>query len=321
MGVHRGEQHALANPNCDPLVMSKVVMSTLEGQKGLDLDYRFPCSDALASPGREICILSAAAVWFSLEESGCEIHEDGTGSSMSKGDHEHPIAHLGPPAVDTGGQALFRGDLHPSIHRGIREKGSTSLSVIGTWYVTAVIIIKYIWPNKKLVPVEIPTSPSTWTAVFNAMPTICFGFQCHMSSVPVFNSMKQPEVKTWVVVVMVAMVITPFVYTGTGVCGFLTFGVGVEQDVLMSYPSNDIPVALAQALIILCVLTSYPILHFCGRKKPRRCLLQAISCFLLILLLALFISDTGKVISVIGGLAACFIFIFPGRASWDAVVV
>lgn len=51
MGVHGGEQHALANPNRDPLVISKVVISTLKGQKGLDLDYRSPCSDALASLG------------------------------------------------------------------------------------------------------------------------------------------------------------------------------------------------------------------------------------------------------------------------------
>lgn len=53
MGVHGGEQHALANPNHDPLVMSKVVISTPKGQKGLDLDYRFPCTDALASPGSQ----------------------------------------------------------------------------------------------------------------------------------------------------------------------------------------------------------------------------------------------------------------------------
>ncbi|POI22476.1 hypothetical protein CIB84_013776, partial [Bambusicola thoracicus] len=212
------------------------------------------------------------------------------------------------------------------------QKYASSLSVIGTWYVTAVIIIKYIWPDKELVPVEIPTSPSTWMAVFNAMPTICFGFQCHVSSVPVFNSMKQPEVKTWGAVVTAAMVIALFVYTGTGVCGFLTFGASVDQDVLLSYPSNDIPVALARAFIILCVLTSYPILHFCGRavleglwlrytgvtveedvvRERRRRLLQTISWFLLTLLLALFIPDIGKVISVIGGLAACFIFVFPG---------
>lgn len=53
-------------------------------------------------------------------------------------------------------------------------------------------------------------------------------------------------------------------------------------------------------------------------RERRRRLLQTISWFLLTLLLALFIPDIGKVISVIGGLAACFIFIFPGRASWDA---
>ncbi|XP_010143769.1 PREDICTED: putative sodium-coupled neutral amino acid transporter 7 [Buceros rhinoceros silvestris] len=206
------------------------------------------------------------------------------------------------------------------------QKYASSLSVIGTWYVTAVIIIKYIWPDKELAPVEIPTSPSTWTAVFNAVPTICFGFQCHVSSVPVFNSMKQPEVKTW------GAGSSPLSTRAGGVCGFLTFGASVEQDVLLSYPSDDIPVALARAFIILCVLTSYPILHFCGRavleglwlrytgvtveedvvRERRRRLLQTISWFLLPLLLALFIPDIGKVISVIGGLAACFIFVFPG---------
>lgn len=53
-------------------------------------------------------------------------------------------------------------------------------------------------------------------------------------------------------------------------------------------------------------------------RERRRRLLQTISWFLLTLLLALFIPDIGKVISVIGGLAACFIFVFPGT-SWDAL--
>ncbi|KAH0619414.1 hypothetical protein JD844_000027 [Phrynosoma platyrhinos] len=197
------------------------------------------------------------------------------------------------------------------------KKKASCLSVVGTWYVTAIIIIKYIWPDESITPGEIPTSPSSWMSVFNAMPTICFGFQCHVSSVPVFNSMKRPELKPWGAVVTAAMVIALFVYIGTGVCGFLTFGSRVEQDVLMSYPSSDIPVAIARAFIILCVLTSYPILHFCGRavleglwlrykgeaveedvvRERRRRLLQTASWFLLTLLLALFIPDIGKVIS------------------------
>ncbi|XP_059523873.1 sodium-coupled neutral amino acid transporter 7 isoform X2 [Myotis daubentonii] len=206
------------------------------------------------------------------------------------------------------------------------------LSVVGTWYVTAIVIIKYIWPDKEMTPGDILTRPASWMAVFNAMPTICFGFQCHVSSVPIFNSMQQPEVKTWGGVVTAAMVIALAVYMGTGICGFLTFGASVDPDVLLSYPSNDVAVAVARAFIILSVLTSYSILHFCGRavveglwlryqempveedvgREQRRRVLQTVVWFLLTLLLALFIPDIGKVISVIGGLAACFIFVFPG---------
>ncbi|XP_036608668.1 putative sodium-coupled neutral amino acid transporter 7 [Trichosurus vulpecula] len=212
------------------------------------------------------------------------------------------------------------------------QKYASSLSVLGTWYVTAIIVIKYIWPDKEMSPGDIPTRPTSWMAVFNAMPTICFGFQCHVSSVPVFNSMRQPKVQTWGGVVTAAMVIALCVYMGTGICGFLTFGVSVNPDVLLSYPSNDVLVAIARVFIIISVLTSYPILHFCGRavleglwlrykgetveedvaRERRRRVLQTVTWFLLTLLLALFIPDIGKVISIIGGLAACFIFVFPG---------
>ncbi|KAI4905331.1 hypothetical protein NFI96_015424 [Prochilodus magdalenae] len=212
------------------------------------------------------------------------------------------------------------------------QKYASMLSVIGTWYVTIIIIIRYIWPDKEVSPGNIPTSPASWTDVFNAMPTICFGFQCHVSSVPVFNSMKKAEIRPWGGVVTVSMIICLFVYTGTGVCGFLSFGSNVSQDVLMSYPSNDVAVAIARAFIIICVVTSYPILHFCGRavieglwlrfkgeevdtdvtRERRRRLLQTLVWFCLTLLLALFIPDIGRVISLIGGLAACFIFVFPG---------
>ncbi|XP_051919463.1 sodium-coupled neutral amino acid transporter 7 [Hippocampus zosterae] len=211
------------------------------------------------------------------------------------------------------------------------QKYASALSVMGTWYVTIVVIVKYIWPDAEVMPGVVPSS-STWTAVFNAMPTICFGFQCHVSCVPVFNSMSKKALKPWGLVVTLSMIICLFVYTGTGVCGFLTFGSNVSQDVLMSYPPNDIAVAIARAFIVICVVTSYPILHFCGRavieglwlrwqgehvevcvrREQKRGIVQTLLWFLLTLVLALFTPDIGRVISLIGGLAACFIFIFPG---------
>ncbi|KAF7659085.1 hypothetical protein LDENG_00003520 [Lucifuga dentata] len=193
------------------------------------------------------------------------------------------------------------------------QKYASTLSVLGTWYVTIVIIVKYIWPDKKVSPGYIPSSAASWTAVFNAMPTICFGFQCHVSCVPVFNSMSRKELKPWGVVVTLSMIICLFVYTGTGVCGFLTFGSTVSQDVLMSYPSKDIAVAIARAFIIICVVTSYPILHFCGRA-----VIEGLWLRLKGEQVEVCVRHIGRVISLIGGLAACFIFVFPGLCLMQA---
>lgn len=52
----------------------------------------------------------------------------------------------------------------------------------------------------------------------------------------------------------------------------------------------------------------------CVRREKRRRILQTLVWFVVTLVLALFIPDIGRVISMIGGLAACFIFVFPGDA-------
>lgn len=53
----------------------------------------------------------------------------------------------------------------------------------------------------------------------------------------------------------------------------------------------------------------------CVRREQRRRILQTLVWFVITLILALFIPDIGRVISMIGGLAACFIFVFPGTTT------
>nr|XP_032834833.1 putative sodium-coupled neutral amino acid transporter 7 [Petromyzon marinus] len=211
------------------------------------------------------------------------------------------------------------------------QKYASLFGVLGTWYVTGVIIVKFFLGGYK--HGEIITRPSSLAAVFNAIPTICFGFQCHVSSVPIYHSMRRPTLARWGGVVTAATLICLLVYTGTGVCGYLTFGASVSPDVLLSYPSGDVAIAIARLFLIVTVLTSYPILHFCGRavleglwlrwtgvcteaeppgRERRRRAAQTLGWFLLSLLLAIFTPDIGRVIALIGGLAAAFILIFPG---------
>ena len=55
----------------------------------------------------------------------------------------------------------------------------SSVGVIGTMYVAAVVVINYY-----LLPANaathVVTKPTSWTDVFAAVPTICFGFQVQL---------------------------------------------------------------------------------------------------------------------------------------------
>lgn len=79
--------------------------------------------------------------------------------------------------------------------------------------------------------------------------------------------------------------------------------------------SEPLPVCRAVVEGLWLRYQEMPVEEDVGREQRRR-VLQTVVWFLLTLLLALFIPDIGKVISVIGGLAACFIFVFPGVDPW-----
>lgn len=79
--------------------------------------------------------------------------------------------------------------------------------------------------------------------------------------------------------------------------------------------SEPLPVCRAVVEGLWLRYQEMPVEEDVGRERRRR-VLQTVVWFLLTLLLALFIPDIGKVISVIGGLAACFIFVFPGADPW-----
>ena len=109
---------------------------------------------------------------------------------------------------------------------------------------------------------------SSWATAFNAVPFICFAFQCHISAVPIYAGLKTRTVKNFFFITTIGILICTVVYSLTGVFGLMTF-VGrdepIKSDVLRNYCPNDIPVSIARGTLILCLITSYPILFFCGR--------------------------------------------------------
>ena len=91
--------------------------------------------------------------------------------------------------------------------------------------------------------------------------------QCHVSSIPIYVSLKRRKLNVFSVVIIAAIIICLLVYTLTGVFGYLTFHghYCLASDILRNYCPRDITVDIARGLLIVVMVTSYPILTFCGR--------------------------------------------------------
>uniref|UniRef100_A0A8C1M6U7 Solute carrier family 38 member 8b n=1 Tax=Cyprinus carpio TaxID=7962 RepID=A0A8C1M6U7_CYPCA len=178
----------------------------------------------------------------------------------------------------------------------------------------------------------------SWASIFSVVPTICFGFQCHEACIAIYSSMENKKITHWVFISVTSMIFCLLIYTLTGVFGFLTFGREVASDILMSYPGNDVVMIIARLLFGISIITIYPIILLLGRSViltqilrfwERRAIITSVfesRCRLILtilwitvtLLIAIYVPDMSEVISIIGGISAFFIFIFPG---WGVVTV
>ncbi|KPP66720.1 hypothetical protein Z043_114750 [Scleropages formosus] len=155
---------------------------------------------------------------------------------------------------------------------------------------------------------------------------------CHEASVAIYSSMENKTLSHWVLVSVVSMFFCLLIYSLTGIFGYLTFGKDVAADILMSYPGDDIAMIIARLLFGISIITIYPITLLLGRSVIQDLLLRCrwqctlvtplsesrsrmvltLTWIAVTLLIAIFVPDISEVISVIGGISAFFIFIFPG---------
>ncbi|XP_072291250.1 putative sodium-coupled neutral amino acid transporter 8a [Eucyclogobius newberryi] len=212
------------------------------------------------------------------------------------------------------------------------------ISVLGTFaatYLTVAIIVKYYTMPSVLIRSTSLLSSGTGSlaSMFSAVPTICFGFQCHEASIAIYSSMENQKLSHWVLISVLSMIFCLIIYSLTGVYGYLTFGKDVKADILMSYAGHDMMMVVARLLFGVSIITVYPIILLLSRsvmQEPlmrwhqrrtgtvseafERCsrYLLSILWITVTLLIAMCVPDISKVISVIGGISAFFIFIFPG---------
>ncbi|KAM7406179.1 hypothetical protein PAMP_000573 [Pampus punctatissimus] len=217
---------------------------------------------------------------------------------------------------------------------GIQKYTSVLGTLAATYLCVAVIVKYYLMENHTaIITPEHSQGISSWASMFSVVPTICFGFQCHEACIAIYSSMENQKLSHWVIISVVSMFFCLLIYTLTGVYGFLTFGRAVASDILMSYPGNDVVMIISRLLFGISIITIYPIILLLGRSVILNLMLRVqrrrrgivthsfesrcrvvltVIWITVTLLIAMFVPDMGEVISVIGGISAFFIFIFPG---------
>ena len=145
----------------------------------------------------------------------------------------------------------------------------STLGVFAIFYLVGLSIYEY--HTGDYVPGPIKTKPSDWTDVFLVVPTICFGYQCHVSVIPIYSCMKYRTTKSFTFAVSVAIVICVACYTIFAIYGYLTFGSKVNDDILMSYKGGGLIYAAMYAMALKVItVSSYPTIKVCdlGTLRP-----------------------------------------------------
>ncbi len=139
----------------------------------------------------------------------------------------------------------------------------STFAVIAVVYVVILIPVKYYTMAVKDVVVK--TKPDNWTDVFDVIPTICFGYQCHVNAVPVYACLKKKNLREFSKAIAVSFILLFFCYQIAGMYGYLTFGIKISDDLLNSYDSSDPSVLVAIIMYLFKTYTSYPLNLFCAR--------------------------------------------------------
>ncbi|CAF1405537.1 unnamed protein product [Rotaria sordida] len=193
--------------------------------------------------------------------------------------------------------------------------------VLAIIYVVIMVPIQYFLHRPT--DVIIKKHPESWTDIFLVLPTMCFCYQAQINAVPVFVSLKTRA--DCIKATLVSTIILVASYCSVAICGYLTFGITVDHDILMSYDPKLAAVLVAVIMVAIKTYTAYPINLFCGRisidsfstrheeqHSIKRRIIIVCLWFSTTLVGAVFLPNISLAIHYLGALAASFIFIFPG---------
>ncbi|XP_064468599.1 sodium-coupled neutral amino acid transporter 7-like [Ornithodoros turicata] len=209
-------------------------------------------------------------------------------------------------------------------------KYASSLGIFVMLY--PVFLTIYAYSKGTNEQVEMKTRPTSFIDVVVTMPVICFAYQAHEVVITIYSNLRDRRLANLTKCTVICMLFMFVVYCLIGTFGYLTYGSNVKPDIMQMFDASDPWVVFGITALIVKMVTTYPLLIFCGRGafdgmyaeamklsaddyihgERRRRLAITTGWFTTSLALSVVISSIGVVLELLGCLAAANVFIFPG---------
>jgi hypothetical protein len=122
------------------------------------------------------------------------------------------------------------------VTRGAERAAATGVSADATWF---------RWDNG--------------FSIFLGLPISVFSFGNHIQVLPVFSELGPAVRRRWLWIVSAATCMCFALYLSTGILGYVSFGDGVQGDILKNYPTADSFADVAKALMALHIVLAMPV--------------------------------------------------------------
>eukprot|EP00397_Hematodinium_sp_SG-2012_P014593 GEMP01014838.1.p1 GENE.GEMP01014838.1~~GEMP01014838.1.p1 ORF type:complete len:501 (+),score=103.26 GEMP01014838.1:45-1547(+) len=147
---------------------------------------------------------------------------------------------------------------------------SSCVAIAACWYITFFVLISYISATpESLGQTDNCVVEDTFWGVASAVPAMCFGYQCHIASVPNYASLSGKAKASYAYVALGGCMLCFVIYSTVGVAGASTFGdcTASQSLILDNYPRDNMFANIGRLVVSVAVATSYPIVAFCGRQE------------------------------------------------------
>jgi len=203
--------------------------------------------------------------------------------------------------------------------------------ISGLGLLPIVLLLGVIWVScfQKISEGNLPSIESfKWDSSYlNAFPFFTFAYQCHPQIPPIYDELQDKSVRKMSIIILAAMIVESFIYISIGILGYIAFGLDTKANIIDNYASDDIPMTIVRATMIIHFLSAIPInflpirIHFyqfvniskLEQEKTWVHVLTTFGLLFVIVLLAIVAPGASVFFSLVGSTCGVvIIFVFPG---------